>query len=527
MPNNIFHKTIVKIIAHNIIYDWYNPFRSPYDNESIGTGFFIDDNGLILTCCHVVDDSIKLEITLPQHGKKRYETRIISLCPEYDLAILKTEFNNKNYLNISDSDNVKQGDNVKAVGYPLGQDKLKMSKGIISGYQGALFQTDSAINPGNSGGPLINKKNEVIGVNSQKISSATADNIGYSVPIIYFILLRDKMTNINKFPSFIYKPQLLCKFTKIDDFISDYINLKDKKGYLIKELDKRSCLYKSGVRKHDIIHKFSDFDLDDYGETNVPWSNEKFNIIDLLFRFKINDNIKIEYFNKEKGHIISNIKLEYPDFKLIKIYPNIQDNMINYEILMGMVLVDFRINHIEKRQLIDTNMSKKNRNKLVLHAEYSKKFDNKILVCNILPGSYINSNLDLEIGSFITCIDDEKVDTLKSLKNIMYNKINKNKIKIGFDDNNILIFNKDILLSEYHLLKKKYNLGNSKFYDNIINSVNIQSKKTTGLSAWKADGIHNALKPLEPNIRAFGAVEKNLKNKSNIIHNFYINYQNL
>ena len=64
MAQDIFHKTIVKVISHNIIYDWYNPFRSPFDNQSIGTGFFFDKDGLILTCCHVVDESIKLEITL-------------------------------------------------------------------------------------------------------------------------------------------------------------------------------------------------------------------------------------------------------------------------------------------------------------------------------------------------------------------------------------------------------------------------------------------------------------------------------
>ncbi len=81
MTDKIFHKTIVKVISHNVIYDWYSPFRSPYDNESIGTGFFINNNGLILTCAHVVDDSIKLEVTLPEKGKKRYNAKIISICP--------------------------------------------------------------------------------------------------------------------------------------------------------------------------------------------------------------------------------------------------------------------------------------------------------------------------------------------------------------------------------------------------------------------------------------------------------------
>ena len=486
MPNNIFHKTIVKVISHNIIYDWYNPFRSPYDSESIGTGFFINKNGLILTCCHVVNDSIKLEITLPQHGKKRYNAIIICMCPDYDLAVLKTDYDNKEYLDIIDSDNVNQGDNVKAIGYPLGQDKLKMSKGIISGYQDALFQTDSAINPGNSGGPLVNEDNKVIGVNSQKMTDS--DNIGYSVPIKYFQLLYDEMTDIKSIPTIIYKPILLCKFSKIDNYISKYMNLGENRGYLIKDMSKQSCLYKSGIRKHDIIHKFGEYELDEYGESNVSWSNEKFNINDILYRYK------------KEGLIVVDCKLEYPDFKLIKKYPNIQENIIDYEIIMGIIVVDFRINHIERSQLIDLNMSKKNKNKLILHSDYSKRFENKILVCNILPGSYVNSNLEIRIGSFITHINDDLISSLSELKEKILDKLNQNNsIKLTFDDNNILIIDKETLISQFVHLKNKYNLKNSNFYDK-INNINKKYK-------FESDIIS------KPNVMY------------NLMYNYLINYQ--
>lgn len=481
MTGDIFYKTIVKVISHNIVYDWYNPFRSPYDSESIGSGFFIEKDGIILTCCHVVDESIKLEITLPHKGKKRYNAYILSICPDYDLAIIKTDYKNEEYLELADSDHVSQGENVKAIGYPLGQDKLKMSKGIISGYQDSLFQTDSAINPGNSGGPLVNDSNKVIGVNSQKISSATADNIGYSVPINYFKLLSNEMINITKSSKIIHKPLLLCKFTKIDDNISKYMNLGNNKGYLIREINKHSCLYDSGLRDHDILHKFDKFVIDEYGESNVSWSNEKFNLNDILYRYKINDVIDIEYFNKDKGLIKTNCKLGYPDFKLIKKYPNLTDTFIDYEVVLGMVLTDFRINHIERSQLIDLNMNKKNKNKLILHSDYSKRFENKILVCNILPGSYVNSNLEIDIGSFLTHIDDIKVNKLSNLKEILTDKISCQKgIKLTFDDNNIVIVEKKILIEQYLHLKKKYNLKNSIFYDKFIqqnnSSNNIKNK---------------------------------------------------
>lgn len=478
MTDKIFHKTIVKVISHNVIYDWYSPFRSPYDNESIGTGFFINSNGLILTCAHVVDDSIKLEVTLPEKGKKRYNAKIISICPDYDLAILKTDYKNKYYLNIIDSDSVQQGSNVKAIGYPLGQDKLKMSKGIISGYQDALFQTDSAINPGNSGGPLVDENNNVIGVNSQKITSNVADNIGYSVPIKYFSILYDKMINEQKDIQFIQKPDLLCKFSKIDNLISKYMNLHDKRGFLIKEISENSCLYKAGIRKSDILHSFDNYILDEHGETNVPWSNEKFSIKDILYRYKINDVIEIKYFTKEKGLIISICKLEPPDFKLLKKYPNFHDNIIDYEIIMGLVVIDFSLNHLEFRQIMDVNMDKRTKNKIILHSEFDKKFKNKVLICNILPGSYINSNLDINIGTFITHIDDIEISTLQEFKDILLNELQKKEsVKLLIDDGNILIANKKILNSEFRNLKKKYDLKNSSFYDKINGIENLTNPK--------------------------------------------------
>ena len=484
MSDDIFHKTIVKVISHNLVFDWYAPFRSPYDSESIGTGFFISNDGLILTCCHVVDDSIKLEITLPQSGKKRYNVSILKLLPDYDLAILKTNFKNTDYLKIFDSDKVNQGENVKAIGYPLGQDRLKMTKGIISGYQGSLFQTDSAINPGNSGGPLINENGLVIGINSQKISSSTADNIGYSVPIKYYLLLQDSILETKK--TIIYKPNLLCKFSKIDDFIGNYVNLPDNKGYLIKDIDPKSCFYKSGIRRHDILIKFDNFFIDEYGETNVPWSNEKFNIEDILYRYKNGDKVTLEYNNKDKGIQKCDVILEYPNFNLVKKYPNLQDNFIDYEIFMGLVLIDFSLNHLENWQISDLNITKKNKNKLIAYSEHKKRFDNKILVCNILPGSYINSKLDLQIGLFIDSVDNKKVNSLKEFKKIISENLKENdQIKVIFDDCSIMIIDKETLFSQYNLLKNKYNLKESKFYNSLTSSHNMDISKKIKMSPVK------------------------------------------
>ena len=115
------------------------------------------------------------------------------------MAILKIKnYVNQDFLKLGDSDMVNQQDKVTAIGYPLSSDKLKFSSGIISGLHGILLQTDAPINEGNSGGPLIKFSNnvdslEVIGVNSSKVKSSIADNIGYVVPINIFKIIKQSM----------------------------------------------------------------------------------------------------------------------------------------------------------------------------------------------------------------------------------------------------------------------------------------------------------------------------------------------
>ena len=121
---------------------------------------------------------------MPKLGNKTFECDIISVYPKLDLALIRVkDFKNKKYLEFGNSEIIKKGDNVIALGYPLGQNKLKITSGIVSGYQDGDIQTDSPINPGNSGGPLVNTNNKVIGINYAGYDEA--QNIGYAIPIEY------------------------------------------------------------------------------------------------------------------------------------------------------------------------------------------------------------------------------------------------------------------------------------------------------------------------------------------------------
>ena len=170
MKHNIleFQHKIVKVIAQNIEVDYKEPYKLQDATSGIGTGFFIKGN-YIITCSHVVDNSKVVLIEIPVEGKKKYKVELVGICPKFDIAVLKSvEYKSKSYFKMGDSDKIRSGNEVLAIGFPLGQNSIKITKGIVSGRQYGNIQTDTPINPGNSGGPLV-YNGLVIGINKSII----------------------------------------------------------------------------------------------------------------------------------------------------------------------------------------------------------------------------------------------------------------------------------------------------------------------------------------------------------------------
>jgi S1-C subfamily serine protease len=205
----IYDKTVPSVVGVGIKSDQYA------SDEVIGTGFVVSENGLIATNQHVVsiedanyfikisgsDELVKVE--------KIYRDRV------NDLAILKVNKTGLTPLVLGNSDNVKPGQNVVAIGNPLGQLSSTVTSGIISGINREVsiggdsflrtetnkfedtLQTDAAINPGNSGGPLLNANAQVIGINFATVQGY--DNLSFAIPVNY---LRTRLDELNKFGGF-------------------------------------------------------------------------------------------------------------------------------------------------------------------------------------------------------------------------------------------------------------------------------------------------------------------------------------
>lgn len=476
---------VAKIIANNVSIDWLKPYKIDNDSESIGTGFFIDNEGYILTCAHVVIDAIKLWITLPSIGKERIDVIIIGICDSSDLALLKTvNFKPDNYLKLGNSDFIESGKKVYAIGYPLGQDKLKKTAGIISGFQDGIFQTDTPINPGNSGGPLCDEQYNVIGINTSKMMFA--DNVGYSTPILHFKILENEMRkNTGKM---IYKPNLFAKFNNTNSDLIEYYGKEDmcKSGYFINKIHPKSCLKKAGLNDGDIICSFGKeneiYEVDNFGECAVPWYNEKIHIMDIMKRFTVNDKIYITFWrnkaNKLQTVLVDLSIMEIPSIRIMyRKYDKI--DYINFS---GMVIMQLCANHLQ--QLFNMDISKKMMDYLSMYAHLKNRYENVLLITQVFPGSEIGKIEAITSGDVIRSINNIKVSTLDGLRKALLQMKQSNGkffFKIQTILNTVSILNVQKILEQEQFLSENFkykidpiNFKIQKKYNINFNSKNMQ-----------------------------------------------------
>jgi len=226
----------------------------------MGTGFFISNDGYILTNNHLVENAVQVTVATIQGDD--YVAKIIGTDPRSDLALVKVSGKNFPVAVLGDSAAVRVGEWVLAIGNPLGMEHT-VTSGIISakgrqlGGGGAdvpqfedYIQTDAAINRGNSGGPLVNMKGEVIGINSNILTpSGGSVGIGFAIPSN----LAKKVVEQLKAKGKVVRGRLGVKAQNIDEGMRDNLNLKSKKGAVIIEVEEGGPAEKAGLKQYDVI----------------------------------------------------------------------------------------------------------------------------------------------------------------------------------------------------------------------------------------------------------------------------------
>lgn len=245
-------------------------------NTGVGTGFFISEDGLLITNEHVVCGASSNNIKIITVNNKIYDVENIAIDPAQDVAILKVNTNNEKvpFLKFANPDTkVKVGQEVIAIGNPFGDNPASVTKGIISGinrnitargfcgstttikeYEGVI-QTDAAINSGNSGGPLLNMLGEVIGVNSATLEGA--NNISYTVPHDTVLKVIQRYLQNNG--------KIISPFLGVSHrMINSSRNVLDDNGVmgaLVLNVQPGSPADKAGIKPNDIIVRLGDKDI--------------------------------------------------------------------------------------------------------------------------------------------------------------------------------------------------------------------------------------------------------------------------
>jgi serine protease Do len=407
---DLARNTVVQIFAQVAELDLLQPYKTPAQYPASGSGFFINNQGDIITNAHVINQAKAIWIQIPELGKRIVEVDVISLSIDRDIALLRVKPQDLEYiktvlgdvrsLSLGNSDLVRRADDVMALGYPLGQQALKSTTGIISGREGQFIQMSAAINPGNSGGPLLNLKGEVVGINTAII--AGAQNVGYIIPINDLKVILDDMYRM----PLIRKPFLGVLFNNGTETLAEFLGNPEPGGCYVVEVIDNSTLAKVGVQRGDMIYTINGYQLDIYGEMSVPWSEDKISIIDYVSRLSIGQELMLTvYRNGERRDLkVAFSQAELPAVR--RIYPGYES--VDYEVFAGMVVMPLSLNHI---QLLAQNAPG-----LTRFGEVCNQTKQTLVVTHIFPSSQLYRSRTITVGSTINEVNGKEVHTLADLR---------------------------------------------------------------------------------------------------------------
>jgi len=245
-----------------------------YKRMGLGSGVIIASDGILLTNNHVVDEADNIKVRL-MDGRE-FEGTVKGKDPQTDLAVVTIDAKNLTPIQLGNSDRIRVGEMVLAIGSPLNpQLEHTVTSGIISakGRSGVglsqyedYIQTDAAINPGNSGGALVDLKGNLIGINSAIVSqSGGFQGIGFAIPVNLARKVMEDIVNNGK----VIRGWLGVYIQNITPELAKALDLKSTKGVLVSKVQKDSPAEKAGIQEEDVILAFNNKELDNATELST------------------------------------------------------------------------------------------------------------------------------------------------------------------------------------------------------------------------------------------------------------------
>ena len=279
------------------------PFMGPREEpekRGTGSGFIISADGLILTNHHVVDGAD--EITVRLTDNREFKGKVLGSDAKTDIAVVKIEAKDLPVLKMGNSDDLKVGEWVAAIGSPFGLDNT-VTAGIVSAKSRKLpsdqyvpfIQTDVAVNPGNSGGPLFNMKGEVVGINSQIFSTSGGFmGLSFAIPSNLAMQIKDQLVEKGK----VTRGRIGVVIQTVTQDLAESFGMKTPKGAIVSQIDKEGPAAKSDLRVGDVIVAVNGKTIDDSVDMPLmignmtPGSTAKLDII--RDGKKMTINVKVE-----------------------------------------------------------------------------------------------------------------------------------------------------------------------------------------------------------------------------------------
>ena len=309
--------------------DMFKEFGTPQERRSsaLGSGFIIDEKGIVVTNNHVIQDAE--DIIIRVNGDKEYEAKVIGADPLSDIAVLQLETNDKFVpVKFGDSDKARIGDWVIAIGNPFGLGGT-VTSGIISARNRSIglsryedyIQTDASINSGNSGGPLFDMKGDVIGINTAILGRNGSIGIGFSIPSNSAKIVIDQLIKFGETK----RGWLGVRIQDVTKEIADVEKLDEPRGALVASVAQNSPSDKAGVKAGDIILEFNGEKIQEMKQLPIIvartevgkkvkvkiWRNKKEIIKTItLGRLETSEDFKVAEKDKpQKEQVIENLKI--------------------------------------------------------------------------------------------------------------------------------------------------------------------------------------------------------------------------
>ena len=436
---------VIQVWTQATSFNWFQPYRSPEQYHGAGSGFFIDVQGRFLTNYHVVRGATSVYVTVPALGKTPLATEIIGVCPELDVALLTLTDESRaqviaqcgsiNALEFGDSDDLYETQSVLALGYPLGLRTLKSTVGCVAGRDflmgSSLIHITAPINPGNSGGPLVNHKGEVVGINT--LIRTNTQNYNYIVPSKEFlVVLPDLYTT-----KLVRRPEYNIGKNRATATQAGSLGNPLPSGVYINRIFKDSMEARAGLKVGDMLYEIEcngkRYKIDEYGEVSVPWrQTSKISLEELLIRCRIGDSLTyVVYRNGKRVELKGTF--ECTQLKSVRvIYPEYEQDELDYEIIGGLVVMQLRTNHLDLMGQSQQSTHLKEINNYLRDDE--KKSQPALIIASILPGSVAHLSDCLYAGFILDRVNGQKVTTLAEFRKALLKSVDTGEIALSTKD---------------------------------------------------------------------------------------------